>query len=77
MSLARDFVLMAKAKPRVTDQQPKVTYQGQTTFTKMCEACGFQTPHAHIDGKWQCVICDPSEDENVIRPAETHRMGGG
>ena len=58
---ASTFVTMARDS-RITDRPPKVMYQGQTTFTKICLACGFHTPHAYINGKWQCVICDPSEN---------------
>lgn len=76
MSAARDFLLMANADPRVTDRQPRVTYEGQTTFTKLCVRCGFHTPHILIAGGSQCVICPPPvEDKNAIRPAETNRLG--
>jgi len=60
---------------RVTDEAPRVIYQGQTTFTKLCLSCGFHTPHVLVDGGSKCIICEPIEEENAIRPTETDSVG--
>jgi hypothetical protein len=56
MSYARDFILMAKADPRVTDQQPRVVCDGQQTIMKLCGQCLMQMPH--VVGAQFCVLCE-------------------
>jgi hypothetical protein len=72
--ISSQFSTMARDS-RVTEKAPRITYEGQTTFTKLCTACGFHTPHVLIPNGSRCILCAPAKDNDVIRPTETPRLG--
>jgi rRNA maturation endonuclease Nob1 len=49
--------LDAAGKAKVTDRPPKITFEGQSTFIKLCTVCNAHMPHVRRDDFSECVIC--------------------
>ena len=78
MSLARDYYLMAKntpAVPIVTNKEPRITYEGETTFWKMCACCGEMMPHIRKEDYSECIVCGMRK--YAIQPTKSNSLGGG
>jgi hypothetical protein len=72
---ASRFVAIARASDVVSEKSPQVTYEGKSTFTKLCCGCWMPTPH-YMDGDASvCILCGHKSND-TIRPDETSRLGG-
>ena len=43
--------------PKITNNAPRITMDGQTTFMRQCPECGCVMPHILTDKGPQCVVC--------------------
>jgi hypothetical protein len=63
-SASSGFAEMARHEPTVSNKPKKVTYEGKSTFIKLCFGCWLCTPHYMDGGNAVCLICGhKSKDE--------------
>lgn len=59
--------------PRIVGT-PRITYEGQSTFWKMCTVCAEMMPHVRRDDFTECVVC--GHKTYAVQPTESPRLGG-
>ncbi len=43
--------------PAIKQDAPRITYEGQSTFFKMCTVCMEHMPHIRREDYSECVVC--------------------
>jgi hypothetical protein len=72
-SVASGFAVSARAG-EVTNDKPKVIYEGKSTFTVLCFGCWLSTPHYMNGDKSVCISCGHKSCV-AIRSTETSGAG--
>ena len=57
MSQATNQFLDAAKAAKITDEAPRITYEGQSTFMKFCSVCFEIMPHIRRDDHSECAVC--------------------
>ncbi len=74
----RQFVECARQQePRVVENHPRVTFEGQSTFFKFCPVCMDQMPHVRRDDFSECVVCGNRSYAHAGSGAAPVLGGGG
>lgn len=75
MNAATEFTLAARSsnEKEPTLSEPKITYEGQSTFLKFCEDCQAHYPHIRALDYTECAVC--GKRTHAVRPVKATGLG--